>query len=108
MVNSGEGMEMDFPIDPALLEEEEGMADAEGEIDGEYLSEAVSPPLTHLVRSGSILRIPIPPIWKFRSPLLDVVDHPRTLSLLRPNITLRTTIPNQLSRRNVIQSSRSS
>jgi hypothetical protein len=33
---------MDFCIDPALLEEEEGMADAEGEIDDQYMVEAVS------------------------------------------------------------------
>jgi hypothetical protein len=35
-------MDVDFPIDPALLEEEEGMADAEGEIDDNWTMEAVS------------------------------------------------------------------
>ena len=35
---------MDFVIDPALLAEEEGMADAEGEVDEQYLVEAVSYP----------------------------------------------------------------
>jgi hypothetical protein len=37
---------MDFPIDPALLEEEEGLVDAEGEADDSYMIEAVSPVTT--------------------------------------------------------------
>lgn len=34
---------MDIPIDPALLEEEGGLEDAEGEVDDEYLAGNVSP-----------------------------------------------------------------
>jgi hypothetical protein len=33
---------MDFPIDPALLAEEAEMADADGEVDGDYEVEDVS------------------------------------------------------------------
>lgn len=45
---------MEFPIDPALLEEE-GIADAEGEIDDAYMVEAVSLVNIYLVASSDMV-----------------------------------------------------